>query len=393
MRKLGHGQSVVFCAPPEIDRQICKLAESSPGTMSHAYNIIRWAIDETLSEIDRYIPQWAEQGVDHHQRQKAYAEYSSSFDTAVIRETWRQRESKTLEELYGLDTPSSDDANHLAFQLPAIRDRLRSFGITKLSRAGYGEEQEREVAQEIEQEREVERPPQVKPERPFLHPHVKEFISTGRLNFTSNQFIPAVNLLPDIPHTLKQTWPTGLYVTRDFSRTIEASGSQHILDFMRPVNWVISGTAYGYNPVFVVVSPHEVNELLPNIQTSRSCRLHVFNPRVANWMRSFSDLSFCTISGVAPSPFRHPSMMIQSQLGLISGQLYLDNVEMYRIAEGLLGIRRVDEGGSQRIECNGLVLNCFKDVVGSRRKGMGYSETHVGKILHLRPLNDDDLGD
>lgn len=390
MRKLGFGQSVVFCAPPEVDRRIREVGAVSPETTPQTSHIIEWSIHETLSEIDRYIPQWAQQGVDHEQRQKAYAAYSTSSDIEALRNAWRQRESKTLEELYGLDTSSSVDKDHPAFLLPTIRDRLSSLGITKLSSMGFGEEQEREVNQEVEQEREVERPPRIDPMKPHLHQAVKRFIETGSFDSTSQQFIPVVDLTPSVRRRIERAWSGGVYMTRDFSQAIVSSGSQSLLDFLRPINWVVSGMSDGKrSPVFVIVSPYEINELLPMVRESRFSRLHMFNPRVTEWMKSFSDLSFYTVSGAARNSFPHPSMEIQSQLTLISGQVYLDNAEMYREVERLLNIRRLVEDDLTQIECSGPILEYFKELVSSRRKGMGYRETHVGKILHLRPLEED----
>ncbi|KAK7681330.1 hypothetical protein QCA50_015421 [Cerrena zonata] len=395
MRKLGYGtgQSLVFCAPPQIDRHIREIGNLSPNDIPEVSDIIKWSILETLLEIDRYIPQWAQQGVDHDRRQKSYVIYSASSDVEALREAWRQRESKTLEELYGMDVSALHEVEHPAFQLPTIRDRLDSFGITSLSQTKFGEEQEREVSQEVVQEREVERPPRIKPKKPNLHKDIKRFVLTGRFNTQSKCFIPVAELLPSSPaqRTLRWTWSAGLYVTRDFTRTVVSSGSQRLLDFMRPVNWVISGTLADKSTIFVIPSPHEVNELLPDIRKSLHTRLHIFNPRVTEWMRSFSDLSGYALSGAKQLSYSQPSLEIQSQLNLISGQLYLDNLEMYHKAEELLGIRRLDVGDSIRIKCDGPVLECFKHLVSSRRKGMGYRETHVGKMLHLRPLDSSDF--
>lgn len=394
MRKLGHGQSVMFCAPPDIDRRIREVEGLSPDVCPQVSHIIKWAILETLSEVQKYIPQWAQQGVDHAQRQEAYVAYSASSSVDALRDAWRQRESKTLEELYGLNALPSSDTDHPAFQVSLIRDRLLSFGITALSHAGFGEEQEREVSQELEQEREVERPAKVDPVKPSLHPDVKNFVLTGRINTRSHQFIPVVDLLSSsIRCIIQQNWSTGLFVTRGFTQTIISSGLhlQTLLDFMCPTNWIVSGMGDINNPVFVIFSPHEVNELLPVIQKSRHSMLHMFNPRVTECMRSFSELSFFTMSGMRPRYEPRPSMETQSQLALISGQLYLDNVDMYREVERLLSIRRLNEDGFTYIECDSVILDAFKELVGARRKGMGYRETHVGKILHLRPLGDNDF--
>ncbi|KAK7694114.1 hypothetical protein QCA50_003690 [Cerrena zonata] len=356
MRKLGHGQSVMFCAPPEIDRRIREITNLSPDVSPRVDNIIRWAISETSSEIERSIPQWAQQGVEHNRRKKAYETYSASSDVETLCDAWRQRESKTLEELYGLQATPDDDTEHPAFQVPDIKSRLESFGISRLSSTGYGEEQEREVSQEVEQEREVERPPKAKPAKPFLHEDVRTFIATGHLNVASGQFIPATNMLQLQSAHLESTWSMGLYMTQDFTRTIQSAGPQSPLDFIRPMNWIISGTDDRKNPIFVVMSPHEVNELLPDIRKSFNSRLHMFNPRVTEWMKSFSDLSFYTISGAIQSSLNLPSREIQSQLSLLSGQVYLDNMEIYYEVERLLRIRRVDRNGSTHMECDGAVL-------------------------------------
>ncbi|KAK7677682.1 hypothetical protein QCA50_019373 [Cerrena zonata] len=281
MRKLGHSQSLVFCAPPEIDRRLREIRELSPDTKAdttpEVSDIIVWAILETFSETERYIPLWAQQGVDHDRRQKAYSRYFISSGVGALRDAWRQRESKPLEELYGMEVPSFGDTEHLAFQLPEIGDRLNTFGITKLSETGLGEEQEREVSQEVEQEREVERPPKVVPAKPVLHEVVKKFILTGGLDTTSRYIIPAVDLLPSstAQDTLRRTWATGLYVTRDFTTTITSSRPQEP-DFMRPVSWVVSGSSNGTNMVFMILSPHEPPRHRMDEILLRSLFLHDF---------------------------------------------------------------------------------------------------------------------
>ena len=382
MRKLGHGQSIVFCAPPEVDRQIRTVGGLSRTARPQVSDIIEWSILETLSEIDRYIPQWAEQGVDHYQRNQAYTQ---SSNVKPLRDVWVQRESRTLEELYGLRASSTDATNHPAFQLPHIQKRLEEIGITQLLHKGYGEEQEREVSQEVEEEREVERPRKIQAVTPSLHIDVVKFIQSGNFDTRSKQFLPAADLVPLFQLAVKATWGNGLYMTKEFARTIASTGSQTLLDFLRPVHWVVSGRTCS---VFVLLGQDEVNKLLPVIRKSQHSRLHMFNPRVTEWMASFSDLSFYTVSGaMSPSPVK-PSIELQGQLTLVSGQVYLDNMEMYREVERLLGIQKGNRGG-YRSRKN--VLDRFKDLIGSRRKGMGYRETHIGKVLHLRPLSNEDF--
>ena len=182
-------------------------------------------------------------------------------------------------------------------------------------------------------------------------------------------------------------------MTKDFTLTtisISSSSSQSPLDFLNLVHWIVSAKSNSGQPVWVIFSPYEVNELLPAIRDS-FVTLHIFNPRVTRWMPSLLELSFYTISGVKELFPTKPSSDIQGQLILISGQVYLDSMKMYGKVEELLGIRKVGDGGSSHIECDVVVLDSVKDLVGSRRKGMGYRDTHLGKILQLRPLSNVDF--
>ena len=386
MRKLGHGQTVMFCASHEVDQRIRKLSGLSPDVTPQVPQIIEWAIQETLLDIERYIPQWSQNGVDHSQRQKAYSDYRASADVGTLRDAWRQRESKTLEELYGWEPTAFNDLNHSAFRLAPVRDRLISFGMSSLSHPGFGEEQEREVSQELVQEREVERPPRVFPATPSVHRVVRKLVQTGICDTNSPQFVPATNIL----NCRQRMWPSGLYMTKDFTLTTISVSSLSSLDFLNLVHWIVSAKSNSGQPVWVIFSPYEVNELLPAIRDS-FVTLHIFNPRVTRWMPSLLELSFYTISGVKELFPTKPSSDIQGQLILISGQVYLDSMKMYDKVEELLGIRKVGDGGSSHIECDVVVLDSVKDLVGSRRKGMGYRDTHLGKILQLRPLSNVDF--
>jgi hypothetical protein len=104
MRKLGHGHSVMFLAPPEIDRSIHELAGKSQSERIQVLDILRWAMLETCTDIQRHVPHWADQGIDYGRRKDAWLEFSSSGDSSVevVNKTWLQSEARTLQEMYGL---------------------------------------------------------------------------------------------------------------------------------------------------------------------------------------------------------------------------------------------------------------------------------------------------
>lgn len=59
MRKLGHGQSVMFFAPLEVDRRIRKSAGKSSLDAVEVLDILRWAMLETCADIQRHASLWA----------------------------------------------------------------------------------------------------------------------------------------------------------------------------------------------------------------------------------------------------------------------------------------------------------------------------------------------
>ncbi|CAE6491133.1 unnamed protein product [Rhizoctonia solani] len=179
---------------------------------------------------------------------------------------------------------------------------------------------------------------------------------------------------------------------------------------MRPVNWIVSGSGN----VRVVLSPYEVNELLPSIRKQSAVQLHVYAPRVSLAMLSFSDLQFYSIPA---TPSSHVSSGVlstaQLQLDLFAGQLYLPSYQDYTLLCASLGLFILSENEDDlkiEVESDGFVKprhrgqlverhpeysNCqftdtpvpsLKDLIGRRRKGMKYLLTHVGQILHARSL-------
>jgi hypothetical protein len=158
MRQLGKGQSVMFFAPGEVDRRIRGLIprgqESKNGV--RVIDILRWAMHETCWDIGHHLPHWAQQGVDHHRRFSAYKQYDSTGDLGILKNSWLQRESQTLEEMY---EPASEalvaGLSPGISGIPPLRERLERLGVTQLIDVRMAEEQEREVNHEAERERHV----------------------------------------------------------------------------------------------------------------------------------------------------------------------------------------------------------------------------------------------
>lgn len=90
------------------------------------------------------------------------------------------------------------------------------------------------------------------------------------------------------------------------SRSISALSTQRkFSDYMRPVNWVVSSVQSVGATIFVVMSPYEVNKILPEIRMSTTVHLHQHAPRVTHHMKTFEDLSFYCVPGLDTTATPH----------------------------------------------------------------------------------------
>ncbi|KAI6138914.1 hypothetical protein BKA82DRAFT_4230067 [Pisolithus tinctorius] len=327
MRKLGHGHSVIFFGPLEVDRSIRHAAGKSDGDTIHSSDILLWAMGETCTEIQNSAPYWAQQGRDHALRYRAWSKFCSGRDNLPQSSpaTWCQPDAKTLEELYAPSTSTPQPTLNL----------------------NMNEEQEREIVHEIERETQVERPPPATP-------------------------------ATTAPTQEEEVWSRHLFATSDYC-TVVRGRQVDVGEYLRPVNWVLSSQSNGH-PTLVILSPFEVDELLPEIRSSGSVCLHVYTPRTQARMRPY-------------------------QVNLFAGQLYLRDYKTYlRLCS--LPLRDLE------VECDGFILPAHRprkaQSIGSfqrsplpfllyvtdlRRKGMNFVATHMGKILDGRLLEEKDFED
>jgi hypothetical protein len=410
----------MFFAPPDVHRTIQKGKESSDPYKVEVRDILRWAMLETCADIQHHVPHWAEQGVDHKGRKNAWLEFASSGNSSVerLKSSWLQPEAQTLEKMYGLPLPayrnsSSSGSHHAAFDIPELRERCQMLGVNFITDVRMEEEQEREVDHEAEKERQIERPPKAEPATHAVHQDVRQFVQTGLISpLGSSQFLSVFSPLEkSFAAPPQHKWSPNLLATKDFSITIRNS-YHSASDYLRPVNWIVSSCAQGRR-LFVILSPYEVNELLPEIHQSREVHLHIYSPKVTQSMRSLDDLKFFCIPPL-PSSWVLPRTPVSLQLNLWAGQLYLPDYQEYLQLCGFLGIytKEIRSVGDIPIQLDGFIrpehrenaprsgcpftespVPFLKGLIGLRRKGMGFMSTHMGKILYARPLTEDDFKD
>lgn len=431
MRKLGHGHSVCFFAPIEVDRKLRVAANKGAHDTIEVIDILRWTMLESCSDIEHHIPHWTQQGLDFMARSSAWrttlntvgahdgtTTLNGTFDQ--LKSAWLQPEAQTMNAMYGIQpfVNQLQSTYSLASNHPELGPRLEMLGVKHISSLKMDEEQEREVSHEIEQERSIERPPKRAAAPHAVHPDVMKFITKGKIPPQSSAFMTLVDSLApaDFAHVWweKQPWLPGLLIaTKDFAGPAASDGSlspqprRGDSEYMRPVNWIISSRRFDG---LVVLSPFEINTLLPAIRESEHVSLHMYAPRVRQNMQPFDDLQFYCIP--SPSPQGLPSKPSISLLSIFAGQLYLSDYEAYRtLCHSILGIYTgTGLSGSSEVAYDGFVTpvqrqdSCLagsqfqqspipflKTLLGFRRKGNEFTVTHMGKIMQGRILTKEDF--
>lgn len=426
MRKLGKGQSVMFCGPMEVERKILDRSGKNRDDIIEVADVLQWSISETCINTKKCIPLWATQGMRYQRRHAAWSEYSfgkSKGASLEVVKSLLEAEAHTLQDRYGLGEQGYEEKILLHnledescstrwTQLEAIRAKCREFELVSFSSATFREEQERELSPESEQERQVERPLPLTPCNHNVHNDVKRFVRHGILDRCSDAFQPAFKLFGNttaVEFLEVDAWPVHLLVTTDFARTVQASENQQLDSFLRPVHWVASGKN---RPTvdYVVLSPYEAHELLPSIRQCDNVRLHVYSPRVSASVQTIEDLSFCATPAV-PTSWRLPSFVMQ--LNLFAGQLYLRNYEEYLLVCRFLGLCSRPPYEKIQVACDGFIslesrldfdaimereckftispVGFLRMLMAMRRKGQNFQRSHIGRILHGELLSREDF--
>lgn len=415
MRKLGQGQSVVFCVTEEIKMKILELLPNRDNVTIDVADILNWVIFETCADLRRSMPLWAAQGRRNEDQKVLWASARSEggleFSDGQV-EKFLEEEAQTLEQRYrphGPETSQFSGWDMESQNINRIIERCQKFASTNLNQATLQEEQERELSPEIEQESEVERPAPAEPETHSIHGDMDLLIRTGKFMADSKAFLPAFEALRSssaAAHLEVSQFPHDLYVTTDFARTIKSSGKSYISDaYQRSVQWILTITDEHSNTVkhMVIVSPFEVQELLPVIKTYSKVTLHLYAPRPNLEFRSLDTLDLST-EGKAFDPHTMPPKLIV-QLNLFAGQLYLTSFTEYTRVCDFLGLawKAAEEG--ILVKADGFILSNpredgFKDspvmflkvlMTKIRRNCERIEKTHLGKLLAGAVLDEDDF--
>ncbi|OAR02436.1 hypothetical protein LLEC1_04029 [Akanthomyces lecanii] len=425
MRKLGRGQSVIFCVTKEMQTRICMSTRKAPDSDIGVDDVLMWAISETHTDLRRLMPLWAIQGARFEKQQAIWDSASSSSGirlTPEHAESFLEEEAQTIEYRYRptADLPDGEELvssleqlniSRHGTSLAAIQKRCEAFGVSQFRSAALQEEQEKELAPEIEQQRHVERPHSAQPAKPALHPHLKSFITTGSIPSNSPAFESAFLALR---HTSVGDWadldqfPDDLRVTVDYTRTVQLPDYARVAQqagtkkknalfdsFQRPVQWILTAKGLFGGTKAVIISPFEAQELMPHLtMPSSQAHLHVYAPRTSLTSQPLDLLRLYSIPACAedwelPRPLR-------LQLNLFAGQLYFGCHQDYADTCEMLGLAwRSSSGGDAGVAVgsDGFVaggrsrftrspLQSIKILLTTlRRDCQEIDKTHWGRIL------------
>ncbi|KAH6619158.1 hypothetical protein B0J18DRAFT_481466 [Chaetomium sp. MPI-SDFR-AT-0129] len=435
MRKLGQGQSVTFIVSPEMQKRIRGLRTITDGRPLAVPDVLAWAISEAWDETVRSVPLWAIQGSRHLRQEAIWKETDTigGFTRSSVNE-YLEPDAMSLEQRYSPDPTATHDAittrmaslnldaepNPEDTELAAIKTKLlvlrHSTRTSPSTSATLQEEQERELAPEIEQERQVCRPPPRKPLAHNLHADVVLLARTGTIRAGSSAFVPAFTTLSTTSAAALfaddlSVFPTDLIATRDFALTVEFSQSRNETDpylsdaHQRPIQWLLLTRPSSTDPAdqprtMVIISPHEAALLKPTLASSTSSTspisLHAYHPRLTLSHRTMEHLNTYTVPSCASTWRSSPPDSLITQLNLFAGQLYLRNYAEYVRMCRYLGLSYTKNSGEDKVGQDGFVgkgvmysecgfrtspVGFLKGLVGLRRDCTGMERTHMGRVL------------
>jgi hypothetical protein len=402
MRKLGKGQSLVFCIPIEIRDKILHLKSGADNSLITVADVLRWSISETFVEHRRSMPLWALQGrrfVGQAKVWKAAQEEDGIVLSKKLATKFLEEESQSLDRRYRPRTIRDQSTWDVQDEdVSRILERCRLFSGANPELAALEEEQERQLSPEIEEERQVEKPAPAQALKHSLHKNLTHLVTTGQMVEGSRALLPAFQTLHNTTaaeYLPECEFPSNLLVTADFSKTVRPVGEKFVSDnFSRPVQWIItSSNAAGMVDYMVIISPFEAYRLLPLIKKHKKVTLHNYLPRPNLQFQSLDSLDLFT-EGRSFNPAKVPSQLT-IQLNLFAGQLYFGSFEQYTATCDFLGLAwKLQEHGVEVASDGFIVRGNTSNFTNSpvkflyvlmtriRRDCDGIEKTHMGRVLN-----------
>ncbi|KAF5593544.1 uncharacterized protein FSUBG_9779 [Fusarium subglutinans] len=342
LRQLATTQSIAFVAPPEVYTSVLSLRSAhSPRVASSqplkSTDIVHWLLEQSCQASDNMMSLHIAQGFDFCRRTNALMEFRKSSQNKkkrdkLLQET-QQPEGQTLEQLYGPKEKTSStglrviDSTHLQRfmkELHGLEADLVKHQRRACSSAFDEVEQEREVEFEVHQLREKQNPTHLTAFTfPGLDKALVKFCDETEVKLASLHFISVLDLIGDTYIGLKygvRGSSSNLFVSKEFSRTVQTQKAEVSRRLMRPVEWVL------WRPdiqTALVVIPEEAELLLPILRRIRTPTTYLLT-YTSPFTRSLLEVGTLAYYPV-PTPKKElviPSWL-SIEIGIMAGRLYL----------------------------------------------------------------------
>ncbi|OCL12896.1 hypothetical protein AOQ84DRAFT_417852 [Glonium stellatum] len=357
LRQLGASQRISFFAAPEVHQSILDFRKKKMGDQLDSADVIYWLLEQTCRGIEQLLPLYFSQALGFCQRAQAGLDHPSFLTNTTQRAKYldvlRQRELHSLEKLYSpardpllveAASPLSPKLQKFMDEIGTRRNGFQDAGHVPINSEFEEVEQEREVAFEVEAVRQVQRPFHYSP-LSFTGPNndIISFARTGILRVGSSAWIPALKALSGTALGRKHginvdASSARLYVSKEFTRTIDVSASGPNDNFLRPVNWILWCPS---PPAALIVIPEEAELLITILRDNSKPATHLltYAAPVTRKMLHFNDLTYFSIPPL-PAGWKAPNWL-KIELGIFAGRLYLEFDE-YADLKKYLGISGSD---------------------------------------------------
>lgn len=239
LRELAATQSIIFMAPPEVDRNLRDICGLSLNAVPDSSNVVKWLLEQTCRTNESLQNLHLAQGNDFCKRKDAQLTYSRCTDNAGERGRYlkviMQEERQDLEQLYGPATDCAIEGSPEGVSDPGLK---RYMAILTQKRNSAGRlltahrvhssaleevEQEREVAYEVQEIRQPEKPIFYQALTfPCLHHAIEQFARTGILQGADGYMHAFESLRKTVIGKKFNVQRTGsrLYCSVEFSRSV-----------------------------------------------------------------------------------------------------------------------------------------------------------------------------
>ncbi|EWY80052.1 hypothetical protein FOYG_16845 [Fusarium oxysporum NRRL 32931] len=410
LRQLGSAQSVAFIVPPEVQRNILDLRPGNDQTCSPvtSSDVVYWLLEQSCKANEKMMPLHTSQGFDFCRRTNALWKYfnlaKGPEDRLQLLDTIQQREDWTLEQLYGPKKFFSAEEAISQLDFECLKLFATNICQQKLEQSGdYSSafeevELQREVEFEFEQLRENQKPVKyIALTFPGLEPALIHFVKTGHLQ-EGNSFVQGFEFLSRTKIGRKfglQKSSSRLFVSKQFTKSIQSNRRMNDEDVVRPVEWVLWSSE---TETAVIVIPEEAELLLPILcnESTAVVSLLTYAAPVTKSMWRFNTLTYFTLP--TPTKTRQFPSWLMIEIGVLAGRLYFDYSEYAFLMTWLGADREAESPGanlddsSQAVSgVHGLIidqpLKFLQEWLTYRRQTQDIMHTPMGYICQRKKLD------